>query len=192
MKRDLIFLFFLFFPLFIHSNTPESVNQPSLQDIQIENETEIVDVEILPNENEETSENRRVSTQEELEKQLIIEISELEERLQLQETTYQTYRGLAITGYALTGAGLGLVILDTLVATPGENPNSAEKFGNMTWGAIPFALLGTIFAITFRLLEEDSGETKLLTEGNLYDIKSELDLIQLQLYGTIQEEDELQ
>ncbi len=132
----------------------------------------------------------QTSTQAELEKELTVELEELEKVLAHDTKTYNTYKGLAISGYSLTGASLGLMILDTLVATPDEVANSANKFGNLTWSSIPFLVIGTAFSVAFHILEEEANEEKLITEGKVYDIRSELDAIQLARQELLEPSDE--
>lgn len=118
-----------------------------------------------------------------LEQQLIIELDELEAKLQDSTKKYRTWKGLAITGYSFTGMGVSFVIVDALAATNTEDPNSSNKFEKLSWSAIPFILLGTSMAVTFKILEDKENERRLITESELYDVKGELELLQIQLYG---------
>lgn len=113
--------------------------------------------------------------------ELLQELDKVDNAIQKASFNYSLYKGLAITGYSLTGVGLGFVILDSLVATPKEDPTNANKFGGLTWSGIPIALTGAILSVTFRILEEKTKDKKIVLEGSYYDLRSELETINNQL-----------
>lgn len=118
-----------------------------------------------------------------LEEELKINVEQLNQELKQAEENFIIYKSLAITGYSLAGLGLGLIIVDALAATPREDPTDAKKFGDLTWSAIPFALIGALFSVTFRVLEVAENDKKIVIESNYYDARSELELIQSQQSG---------
>lgn len=109
------------------------------------------------------------------------EIDKIDKEIQKASFNHKLYKGLAISGYSLTGVGLGFIILDSLVATPKEDPISPKKFGGLTWGGIPIAITGAILSITFRVLEEKTKDKKIVLEGSFYDLRGELEVINNQL-----------
>lgn len=123
-----------------------------------------------------------------LEEELTINVEKLDQELKIIEKNYRIYKGLAITGYSLAGFGLALIIVDALAATPSEDPTDTKKFRELTWSAIPFLMVGTIFSITFRILETTENDKKLLKESSYYNMRGELELIQSQLYGETKKE----
>lgn len=109
------------------------------------------------------------------------EIDKIDKEIQKASFNHKLYKGLAISGYSLTGVGLGFIILDSLVATPKEDPISPKKFGGLTWGGIPIAITGAILSITFRVLEEKTKDKQIVLEGSFYDLRGELEVINNQL-----------
>ena len=114
------------------------------------------------------------------------EIDKIDKEIQKASFNHKLYKGLAISGYSLTGVGLGFIILDSLVATPKEDPISPKKFGGLTWGGIPIAITGAILSITFRVLEEKTKDKKIVLEGSFYDLRGELEVINNQLSNFIE------
>ena len=114
------------------------------------------------------------------------EIDKIDKEIQKASFNHKLYKGLAISGYSLTGVGLGFIILDSLVATPKEDPISPKKFGGLTWGGIPIAITGAILSITFRVLEEKTKDKKIVLEGSFYNLRGELEVINNQLSNFIE------
>ena len=116
---------------------------------------------------------------ESLESSLTLELEELELNLSSSTLKYKAFKGSAITAYSLLGIGMAFIIIDSMVQTPNETDPS-KSFKDLTWSGITFSSIGTILGITFNILERKEEKVKIILETEIYDIKSELGILQLQ------------